>query len=131
MAARPVVARPAGAKPVGGKGSNGKQNNGKGGGLGREGLGTGDRLLVPRIEQYAQNNDDFTDVDATVDYLRCVTARLSPGERGESFAATPRRPRHHVAPSGGFFLAAAGRYRRMVVGLPVAETVPRAAASPR
>jgi len=45
--------------------------SGKGGGLGREGLGTGDRLLVPRIEQYAHNNDDYTDVDATVDYLRC------------------------------------------------------------
>jgi hypothetical protein len=63
--------------------------SGKGGGLGREGLGTGDRLLVPRIEQYAHNNDDYTDVDATVDYLRCdpgVAARA--GARARYDTAT-------------------------------------------
>eukprot|EP00959_Pyramimonas_sp_CCMP1952_P271678 5680063-Pyramimonas_sp.AAC.1 len=50
--------------------SNDKRGGGgRGGPSGGGGGGIVDRLLMPRLEQYALNND-YNDIDETVEYMR-------------------------------------------------------------
>lgn len=59
------------AKQGGGRNQPRRNSGGRGSGGGSAGGYCSDPLLVPRIEDYAQNND-FRDIDQVVDYLRSV-----------------------------------------------------------
>lgn len=68
----------------GGRGSQGTPG-------GRVGGYCSDPFLVPRIQDYAQNND-YTDVDQVVEYLRCAYHRQL-SRHGSSLVSEPHIPR--------------------------------------